>query len=85
MLAAASAIAAKLGKPGGDEPGELMAWLAKQEATSLVRWLPAAIAGVRSVLAEESELRELWQEADDDYAVWRANVEGLLERLLALQ
>lgn len=40
-----------------------------------------AAAAVRRVLADASELRELWAENAEEYPKWRSNVESLAARL----
>jgi hypothetical protein len=40
-----------------------------------------ALRHLQRILGENSELRELWEENDDLFPVWRQNVEGIIERL----
>jgi hypothetical protein len=77
-LAAAEVVAAMIGKPASELPGEVASWVAGKEPpeTALVK---KAQQVVRRVL-EGSELKELWDESEDS-AKWQQEVEGLLHRL----
>ena len=48
---------------------------------SLRHLVPAAVEAVRSVRTGNSELRELWEENEEDYPSWQAMLEALEERL----
>jgi len=41
----------------------------------------AAVSNLHRVLGDSSELRELWEENDELYPVWRQNIEAMIERL----
>jgi hypothetical protein len=78
-IAAAEVVAGLAGRSRGTMPEAITAWVTKQpEPTDEL--LALAIKAVRRVLADDSELRELWEEGDegDD---WRGDVEELLECL----
>jgi Domain of unknown function (DUF4259) len=76
-LAAAELVAAAVGKPASDFPEQAAALMPKIQNVRALR--SEATAAVTRVL-NNSELRELWAEADD-FGKWRADVENLLERL----
>lgn len=40
-----------------------------------------AVKALRRVLGEDSELNELWSDAEDDYPLWKKDVESLIDRL----
>jgi hypothetical protein len=40
-----------------------------------------AVANLERVLGDASELRELWEENDELYPVWRQNIEEIIDRL----
>lgn len=40
-----------------------------------------AIAALRKILTENSEINEVWEENDDEYPIWRAGVQQLIDRL----
>jgi hypothetical protein len=40
-----------------------------------------AILALNKVLADKSELKELWEENEGDYPLWRKGIEQLIERL----
>ncbi len=41
----------------------------------------ASVGNLERVLGETSELRELWEENDELYPVWRQNIQAMIERL----
>lgn len=41
----------------------------------------ATVSNLHRVLGDTSELRELWEENDELYPVWRQNIEAMIERL----
>ncbi|KEF35112.1 MULTISPECIES: DUF4259 domain-containing protein [Deinococcus] len=74
-LAAAEVLAAVLtGDTSRLTDAELRAWVAGAEATELGELRDVAQAAVSRVLAPDSELPELWADAEDE-AAWRAEVE----------
>ncbi len=83
LLCAAAAIAASLEKTAGGEPEKLMEWAVASNKDEVRALVPEAIAGVSRVLADESELRELWQENEEEYPAWESQLKGLIERLRA--
>ncbi|MHC2992900.1 hypothetical protein OB13_15420, partial [Pontibacter sp. HJ8] len=40
-----------------------------------------AVQALSKVLGEDSELKELWEETEEDYAAWREGIEQLMGRL----
>jgi hypothetical protein len=77
-FAACELVAAALGKASPHLEDELASWAVahESEATNL-RQLATKVA---NLIATESELNELWAEADE-YAEWQASVENLKSRL----
>lgn len=74
-LAAAEVLAAVLtGDTSRLTDAGLRAWVAGAEATELGELRDVAQAAVSRVLAPDSELPELWADAEDE-AAWRAEVE----------
>ncbi|HWD81325.1 MAG TPA: DUF4259 domain-containing protein [Kribbella sp.] len=81
-LAAAELVAAALGRglPANAYSEAGMAWVAQHPEVAKLR--DVAKAAVERVRAGESELVELWQDADAaDYEVWQAAAADLLSRL----
>jgi hypothetical protein len=76
-LAAAEFVAAKGGKPPADFPEGAAAVVPRIKDHLALK--ADAVKAVKRVL-ENSELRDLWAETGD-FGAWRADVEGLLERL----
>lgn len=81
-LAAAELVAAAAGVPVADEPDaeDAIEWAGGAAEIATADRVASAIAATRRVLAERSELRELWDEAGED-AEWRSHVDDLLRRL----
>jgi hypothetical protein len=77
-LAAAEVVAAARGHPVALLPDEVTAWLRSNRAE--VSQLDAALAlsAVDRVLAEKSELREMWMDGGD---AWMEGVQDLRRRL----
>ena len=57
-------------------------WVARQQARPDAELIDKAQAAIARILAEDSELSELWQESED-YEAWRAGLEALGARLSA--
>jgi hypothetical protein len=79
-VAAAAIVAAGLDGNQGDLPEDLVEWLAAHNDESWRDLARSAIKAIDHVLTD-SELQELWAEADDD--TWAAAVLVLRERLVA--
>lgn len=81
-LAAAEVIARLQGRPdpsvSSDE--ELEAWVAANRQTVPPDLIHRTHLAIDRVLAEGSELRELWQESDE-FEAWVSSVESLRSRL----
>ncbi len=80
-LAAAEVVAALLGHPASDLPVNLARWIAEHRGLDARPYREVALLRVRAVLDENSELRELWEENDEDFPFWKATVEALIARL----
>jgi hypothetical protein len=77
-LAAAEVVAAALGHPAADLPGEVSDWLEANDAKSAAALAPLALRAVDRV-RQNSELKDLWEESDP--AEWNAAVDDLRKRL----
>jgi hypothetical protein len=53
----------------------------RNRSLNLALLKPLAVAAIRRVLSEGSELRELWSENVKDYPAWRSGLESLAARL----
>ncbi len=81
ILCAGEVLAALRGKPAASLPDKLRTWTATNATLDPSRHLQAAVQKVDRVLAEHSELDELWKENEGDYPQWRASVLDLRSRL----
>jgi len=81
VLAAAEVIAALLGHPAADLSVEVARWVAEHRGLDARPLRDAALSRVRAVLGNDSELRELSEENEEDFPFWKATVEALIARL----
>lgn len=81
ILCAGEVLAALSGRPSPRLPEEVQQWVAAHRQLDPASLVPLAIAKIDRVLAEHSELNELWKENDADYPAWRAGVDDLRLRL----
>jgi len=77
-VGAAAVVAAGLGITGVDLPDDVEEWLKNVDASVWPPLAPDAVAALDRVLAD-SELRELWDEADD--GAWQAETRALREQI----
>jgi hypothetical protein len=56
-------------------------WLSKQDKSGLSEYKGSIVSGLNLVLSDKSELNELWQENEEDYPVWRRNIENIISNL----
>lgn len=80
-LAAAEVVSALLGHPATDLPVDVARWVAKNRGLNARALRDVALTRARAVLGENSELRELWEENEEDFPFWKATVESLIARL----
>ena len=81
ILCACEVLAALRGRPSPHLPEEVQQWVGSHRRLDVTRLLPVAIAKIDRVLAEHSELDELWKENETDYPSWHAGVDDLKSRL----
>jgi hypothetical protein len=60
---------------------DLDTWLAKQNKEEAASHKENLSLALKKVLAESSELNELWSENEDDYPAWKANIESIISRI----
>ncbi|MDF2050261.1 MULTISPECIES: DUF4259 domain-containing protein [unclassified Arthrobacter] len=80
-IAAADIIAACQGNASGDLPENVADWVTAHGAALTAEDVELALEAVGRVAGEESELAELWDDADEPE--WRESLEDLSERLRA--
>ena len=79
-LAAAEIVAAARGHHGAELPSEAREWIGRNAGIVDARTVALATAAVERI-SINSELKELWEEAESDE--WSLVVSGLLDRLRA--
>lgn len=81
-VAACEVLAALAEQPGGDyeESADATDWVESVEVDVPPKLLARGVRVLERVLADASELCQLWQESDD-YEVWRRSVHDLRSRL----
>lgn len=87
-LAAAEIVAATFGRPMAEAPSDLDDLLSRYR--DFIKDLPdvrsRAVTAAKRVLADSSELRELWEESGDESArEWTTLVDDLITRLKAAE
>lgn len=60
---------------------DLGSWLASQNKVQAAPHKANLVAALKKVLSESSELNELWSENEDDYPIWRGNIESIINGL----
>jgi hypothetical protein len=80
-IAAADVIAACQGNASGGLPENVADWVTAHGAELTAEDAELALEAVGRVVGEESELAELWDDADEPE--WRESLEDLSERLRA--
>ncbi|MDT0168886.1 DUF4259 domain-containing protein [Pseudarthrobacter sp. BRE9] len=78
-IAAADITAACQGNPSGDLPENVADWVTAHGAELTAEDVELALEAVGRVAGEESELAELWDDADEPG--WRESLSDLTERL----
>lgn len=78
-IAAAEITSASQGQPPGDLPENVADWVTAHGAELTAEDVELALEAVGRVAGEESELAELWDDADEPE--WRESLEDLAERL----
>lgn len=81
-IAAAEVVAAAAGSGRPDLPPEVTDWLTTTNVLPTLADRDLALRAVRRNRSADSELAELWEEADDPS--WSQEVQDLIERLEAL-
>jgi hypothetical protein len=81
ILAAAEIIHGITHEPRPGIPENAVKWISKHRDLDVSLLVAKAIAMIDLVLADKSELRELWEENEDKYHEWHANVTELRNKL----
>ncbi|MEZ4222606.1 MAG: DUF4259 domain-containing protein [Polyangiaceae bacterium] len=80
VICAAEVVAAVLGQPSESLHPEVLAWASAHEDLEVAELVPQAVHALRHVLADDSELNEIWLETDA-HDEWRRPVAALRRRL----
>lgn len=83
ILAAGETIIALLDEPRTGVPNELVDWVGDNECEDVSDLPAVALAALNKVIGSESELLEIWSEAED-FDEWQENVEQMREVLQSL-
>lgn len=81
ILAAAEIIYGLAHEPRPGIPENAVKWISKHRDLDVSPLVAKAIAMIDLVLADKSELRELWEENEDKYPEWHAHVMELRSKL----
>ncbi|MFT5881686.1 MAG: hypothetical protein ACI9FG_000172 [Crocinitomicaceae bacterium] len=78
VLAASETLIALLDEPRAGIPGELVDWVGDNECDDVSDLPEVALLALAKVLGKESELRDIWSDAED-FDEWLENVESMRE------
>jgi len=81
ILAAAEIIYGVLSSPREGLPDDAVKWINANKDADVACFKPLCEGQLGRVLSEQSELRQLWQENDEDFENWKTNVESLRDAL----
>ena len=81
ILCVADTLRAALDLGKATVPDEVSTWVKEHANLDYRSLVPNALAKLRRVLAEHSELHELWKENEELYPRWREQVEALAQSL----
>lgn len=82
VLAAAEVVATARGQQGEPLPKEVAAWLGEQRRSDIARLAPAASRAVNRILyGPQSVMLDQWKDDARSFAVWKADLQNLTERL----
>jgi hypothetical protein len=84
-IAAAEVVAALVDRPSASLPDGALEWVAQYASDSHSALVPKAIAVIGEVLGTNSELRELWEENEEDFPTWESTLLDLKARLASAQ
>lgn len=81
IIASAEIIHAIKHGPRAGLPENALAWIDDHRRLDVSPLVGKAVSMLDRVVAEHSELRELWEENDENYPQWLADVTALRDRL----
>lgn len=84
ILCASEVIAGVAGNQRQSLPDNVLKWINNHRKINVAHLTPLSISKVKRVLAQHSELDELWAENEEDYPNWKEDVLGLCELLKSL-
>lgn len=79
ILAAAEIVYGLLNGPREGLPEEAIQWIGDHQHLDVSCLKPVCERQLGRVLFEHSELRELWEENEEEYPAWKSHVQTLLE------
>ncbi len=65
-----------------EEPMDIDNFSGKNPSLDLADLKEKAVRALKKVIGDDSELKGLWEENEEDYPLWRTNIEQLIGRLL---
>jgi hypothetical protein len=83
VLAASEAVYSVIFGIRDDPPDDFKNWVSAHSDLDLASVIPDCVTGLKRLLAENSELNELWEENEDLYPRWRENVQQLVDAFSA--
>ena len=81
ILCACEILASLQGQPDPDLPAGVEDWVQEHKSLDVCSLLLIACKQIDRVLDDRSELRELWQENEAEFPIWRESVLALKAKL----
>lgn len=81
ILCTADTLLSALDLGDSSVPEDVSKWLKSHANLDFRSLIPEALSKTRRVLAENSELRELWEENEELFPQWLARVEAMIKSL----
>ncbi|AEG02760.1 DUF4259 domain-containing protein [Methylomonas methanica] len=84
LLCACEVVTAFRGKLSTNIPDEVRQWVKNHESLDTSPLIPAALQAIDRVLGDDSELKQLWEENEQDYPKWHEAILSIKRRLYSL-
>jgi hypothetical protein len=84
FLCTCEVIVAFNGNPSTNLPDDVRQWVKNHEALDTSMLIPVALQAIDRILGDNSELKQLWEENEQDYPAWQETVLSIKRSLHGL-
>ncbi len=84
VVCTAEMVLALLREPREGFPDSASSWLRDHADLPVAPFLPQTVSGLYQVMAEQSEMHQLWEDNRERYGQWKRRMHDLIDRLEAL-